>query len=353
MPESYLIFDSHYSHSSLETERSLQFTAVWRAYKPRLWWHCMSPSRSFDWHISTPSGSTKPGNIDMKHYIFLPKSLKTVARAAGICVCIIFGWISVSHLAINSKEVLVVGSPTLIESRTSTMRWVSPLAASKNPVYGWTVMRIFATLLATLSLQLLLLVSWLVLMDGMLSDASFSVVGWNPPIHQTSIVSITVPSIETQRAVWKSNVPFAGQCCERLFNSPVEVLGTRRVLVYGFVGVWKKSLFSRRRGGNHPYLGSNGSNTANCLTILGVHANPKSWSVWVGNLWSMFTSLQRTQQTLSGSKEPPKKSLDLSVRYCLRDIESLFRFCRGLLVASAIQDRPKGVKTAETPRQSK
>lgn len=37
MPESYLIFDLHYSHSSLETERSLQFTAVWRAYKPRLW----------------------------------------------------------------------------------------------------------------------------------------------------------------------------------------------------------------------------------------------------------------------------------------------------------------------------
>lgn len=153
-----------------------------------------------------PQVSTKPGNIDMKHYIFLPKSLKTVARAAGICVCIIFGWISVSHLAINSKEVLVVGSPTLIESRTSTMRWVSPLAASKNPVYGWTVMRIFATLLATLSLQLLLLVSWLILMDGVLSDASFSVVGWNPPIHQTSIVSITVPSIETQRAVWKSNM---------------------------------------------------------------------------------------------------------------------------------------------------
>ena len=61
----------------------------------------------------------------------------------------------------------------------------------------------------------------------------------------------------------------------------------------------------------------------------------------------MFTSLQRTQQTLSGSKEPPKKSLDLSVRYCLRDIESLFRFCSGPLVASAMQDRPKGQKESK------
>lgn len=176
------------------------------------------------------------------------------------------------------------------------MRWVSPLASWKNPVCGWTLMPIFATLFATLSLQLLLLVSWRVCWV-----TRVKVAGWIPPIHQNSIVSITVPSIESHFAVWKSNVPFAGQCCERLFNSPVEVLGIWRVLVYGFVGVWKKSTFCRRRGRNHPYLGSKGSSTANCLTILRV-----SWSVWVGNLWSRFTSLQQTQQTLSGGKEPPK-----------------------------------------------